>query len=87
LAEAREQQAFLQEELEETRLQWQEANAAIEQYGDERDQLLQQRDSKQQQLDDARALLQQQQQAAHQAALGQRELDSRIQSLNTALQR
>ncbi|MDO6749742.1 hypothetical protein, partial [Gilvimarinus sp. 1_MG-2023] len=32
LAEAREQQAFLQEELEETRLQWQEANAAIEQY-------------------------------------------------------
>tara|TARA_R110002167_G_scaffold80310_4_gene220789 strand:- start:9567 stop:13079 length:3513 start_codon:yes stop_codon:yes gene_type:complete len=87
LAEAREQQALLQQELEETRMQWQQASDAIELYGDERDQLLLQRDSKQQQLDDARSVLQQRQQGVHQAELGQRELDSRIQGLNTAIQR
>lgn len=87
LQETLELQALEKEALEEARLQWQDAMAAIDDGSDERTRLLSEKDQIQQNLEQARFSAVQNKDKAHQLQLKVQTLNSREQSMQQAIER
>ena len=87
IGESRQQQALEREQLEELRLQWQQAMSAIDEDTDERERLQAERQRVQQQLEQARMEARQHKDRAHQLQLTMQGLNSREQGLKQAIER
>ncbi|MDK2777469.1 MAG: chromosome segregation protein SMC [Pseudomonadota bacterium] len=87
IEETRQLQTLEREQLEELRMQWQEAMSAIDEDTDERERLQARRTEVQQQLEQARMESGQHKDRAHQIQLKNQTLSSREQALQQAIER